>query len=155
MMVEINTAKHPVFDSNHLMKTCDICLMGERCKYYKADSNCTFTKQNLENIRHEWEHRDSAEMLFDTIAELRNTLEVGKLRYKSFPSISIIKGYDTLGYLIDRYYRVVASSEKKSTEAVILEIEAMKKSAQLELIKAKVDGPKKEKQTIEAKVETR
>jgi hypothetical protein len=144
-------ARHPVFDSPELMKNCNNCLMSDRCSFYEMDGECTFQKKNLSRIKDQWQHGDSAAMLFETIAELKNILEVGRMRYKNFPSISMIKGYETLGYLIDKYFKVTVDMGKFKDEELAKEMKDLKDQAQIALMNQKIKKKKKEEVITNAK----
>jgi hypothetical protein len=132
------SAWHPVFDSPELMQACDSCLMGDRCPYFEKGKPCSFRKENLATIRDEWGHGDAEKMILDTIVELKNVLDTGRVRYKGFPSITIVKGYEALGYLIERYNKVKALSGKDMESELMKELDFMKKGAQVELLKRKL-----------------
>jgi len=137
------SAWHPVFDSDELMQTCDNCLMGNRCPYFKARAKCSFRRENLAKIQDEWGHGDAERMILDTIVELRNTLDTGRVRYKGFPSITIVKGYEALGYLIERYNRIKAMSGKDLETELMKELAFLKKSGEVELIQRKLNKGEK------------
>lgn len=132
------SARHPVFDSNELMRECDICLMGERCPYFKPGELCSFRKENLAKIRDEWGHGEAEKMILDTITELKNALDTGRVRYKGFPSITIVKGYESLGYLIERYNRIKTLSNKDIESDLMRELSFLKKKGEVELMQRKL-----------------
>ena len=150
------SARHPVFDSAELMQDCEICLMGNRCPYFKAGEACSFRKSNLAKIRDEWGHGEAEQMILDTIIELRNVLDTGRVRYKGFPSITIVKGYEALGYLIERYNRIKMRSGKEIETELMKELSFMKKKGEVELLQRKlkkeVNKDGKESISVQAKV---
>lgn len=132
------SARHPVFDSAELMQSCDNCLMANRCPYFKLGAVCSFRKENLAKIREDWEHEDAERMILDAIVELRNALDTGRVRYKGFPSITIVKGYESLGYLIERYNRIKTLSGKDIETELMKELSFLKKKGAGELMERKL-----------------
>lgn len=132
------SAWHPVFDSNELMQSCDTCLMGNRCPYFTPEAACSFRVENLAKIHDEWGHGEAEKMILDTIIELRNTLDTGRVRYKGFPSITIVKGYEALGYLIERYNRIKERSGKDLESDLMKELSFLKKKGEVELMQRKL-----------------
>jgi len=144
------SARHPVFDSDELMQECDLCLMGNRCPYFEcpyfeAGSHCSFRKKNLAKIHDDWGHGEAEKMILDTITELKNVLDTGRVRYKGFPSITIVKGYEALGFLIERYNRVKALSGKEIETDLMKELAFLKKKGEVELMQRKLKRTEPEK----------
>ena len=131
------SARHPVFDSTELMLECDNCLMSNRCPYFEAGAHCSFRKENIAKIQDEWGHDDAEKMILDTIVELKNALDTGRVRYKGFPSITIVKGYESLGYLIERYNRIKTLSGKDLETELMKDLKWLKKRGQAPAVPAR------------------